>query len=226
MRILCIGDSLGLPREECPYESTWFYRLKEEFVKHEFIDFFDRGLVIKDALARFDTYYQYYKPEIVIIQTGVVDCAPRYINERKSSVKVIIRLFQKLGCESIFWKIVKLRNRRPNCVFTKYEVFQRIYDDLIQKFISLGVKRIIVIKIGHVAESTLKNSPFFNFNVDKYNQAISQICERNPEIVFCANPLDYVSEDDFVDGYHCNPSGMDKVYTILSSLLSDYATIK
>ncbi len=222
MKVLCIGDSLGLPREECSYEDTWFYRLKTRFKEYEFIDYFVRGLEISDALHRYDTYFQYYEPEVVIIQTGVVDCAPRYINDHKLFIIALKKLFQVIGHEDYFWKIVKLRKRRPSCVVTKYEDFLNIYENLVNKLLSLSAKKIIIVKIGHAADSTLKSSPFFNSNVDRFNFALDDIQSRYSNQVIVVDPLRCVREEDFVDGYHCNSTGMKRVFNDLNKAIEEY----
>ncbi len=215
MRVICIGDSLGLPREDCPYESTWFYKLKEDFKTHEFIDFFVRGLEIKDALHRFDTYFKFYKAEIAIIQTGIVDCAPRYICDNKRFVRVLIFIFKTIGLEKLFWKVVKLGGRRENCVYTRYEIFKETYGRLVSELINNGVKKVIIVQIGHATDGVLKRNAMFNKNVDKYNMAIEEISKQHLDKVITVKPLNNVEEQDFVDGYHCNPNGMSKVYVAL-----------
>lgn len=218
MRVLCIGDSLALPREECPYESTWFYRLRQAFPQHEFIDFFKRGLLISDALHMFDTYYQFYDSDVVIIQTGICDCSPRYINDTKRLVVVIKSIFKKLGVESIFWKIVKLRKRRQTCVYTKFDRFKSEYEQLVHKLILSGVNHIILVKIGHAAPSVLPRNPRMNENVDNYNSVIDQLAGDEKEGVVAVDPLNDAPDEYFVDGYHCNPKGMDVVYEQIRSV--------
>lgn len=222
MRVLCIGDSLGLPREDCPYETTWYYLLKEYFKKYEFIDFFVRGLEIENALHRYDTYFQFYSADLAIIQTGIVDCAPRYIRENKKSVKAIIMFFKALGLECLFWKMVKRGGRKRSCVYTKPDDFYRFYTQLVSQLLGGGIKRVIIVKIGHATGDVLKSNPFFNLNVDDYNKILDRIRNDYPTVVVTVNPLESVEEDYFVDGYHCNPKGMKKVYETLKETLSLY----
>ena len=224
MKVLCIGDSLGLPREGCPYETTWFYRLKETFTEHEFIDYFIRGLLIIDALHRYTTYFQYYKADVAIIQTGICDCSPRFINDKKTLPKLLIKISQRIGVEAFFWKIVKMGERKANCVYTQYDTFLNIYSQLVNKLICSGVKKIIFVKIGHATDRVLTKNPFFNSNVDKYNIAIEQICEKYPNETTMIDPLHDIGEEDFVDGYHCNPRGMEKVYMALKAKIATYGS--
>lgn len=226
MRILCIGDSLALPREECPYEDTWFYRLKKTFPHHELVDYFKRGLLIPEALHMFDTYYQFYPAEVAVIQTGICDCSPRYIDDQKLIVVAIKLVFKKLGLESLFWKLVKLRKRRQFCVYTKFDKFKHDYVLLIQKLIAAGTSHVILIKIGHAAPSVLPRNPYMNSNVNKYNTVINQLAVDHKENVIVLEPLNVAKDDFFVDGYHCNPRGMEVVYEQIKSIISQIDAAK
>ena len=219
MRVLCVGDSLGLPRKGCPYEKTWFFKLAKKYPNIEFVDYFKRGLVLTETVNLYNMYYTDYKPDIFIIQTGICDCAPRYLNSNKLFWKLLLNLLGHLGFESYFWKIIKfIFSRRENCVYTKVDVFSQLYRNLIEKFIANGVKKIIVVKIGHAAESVAANNCYFNSNVDKYNNIINKIAVEKKDHIITIDPLHNVHEDLFVDGYHCNSNGMEKVYHDLDGL--------
>ncbi len=221
MKILCIGDSLALPREECQYEDTWFYKLKKDFPQHEFIDYFTRGLLIKNAVFDFDTYYQFYKADVVIIQTGICDCSPRYINNIKRPYKQIQGICTLLKLDGLFWKLVKKRTRKPDCVYTSINSFETLYNQLVKSFLEAGAKKIIVVRIGHSAESVAVRNPYMNQNVDKYNLVLEKIHDRLKEKTILISPLEQVDESFFVDGYHCNAKGMYVVYDKLKGVLSE-----
>lgn len=75
-RIILFTDSLALPRmvpEVTSYEDTYPYLLRKEF---EVFQYSRGGTRIVD-LSDQAPYYQQYKPDCVIIQSGIVDCAPR-----------------------------------------------------------------------------------------------------------------------------------------------------
>lgn len=219
MRIYCIGDSLGLPREGVTYEDTWYYKLKQSYPEHDFVEHFERGLLISTALSNYDNYFVFYPSDVVIIQTGICDCSPRYINENKFSVTIVKKLFRKLGLIDFFWKLVKIGGRNPKCVDTPIDKFSADYDKLISKFINSGVRHIFLIKIGHATESVVKKNKYINENVDKYNEIIENIKEKYRNKIDVIDPLDKIDESLFVDGYHCNAKGMDLVFNYLKKEL-------
>lgn len=144
MKVLCIGDSMGLPRDGCTYENTWFYMLKSLYPQHEFIAYFKRGQIISEALHQYELYYQYYCPDVVIMQTGICDCAPRYINDKKLIWRVVIKLTQKAGLEFLFWRMIKMVfTRNKNCVYTSKSVFHTKLASLIEKLMG-GVKLLLL----------------------------------------------------------------------------------
>lgn len=221
MKILCVGDSLALPREGCTYEESWFYKLSKYYEHIDFVAFFKRGLRISETRALFDLYYCDYFPNYVIIQTGICDCAPRYINAYNLYWKYLIKAFALIGLEKQFWTIIKsVFSRRKNCVYTEPQIFERYYDDLVQKFLSLGVEKILIVKIGHASNCLLDKNPGFNSNVDTYNLILQNIADKYKNNVVCIHPLDDVNNNLFVDGYHCNSKGMDVVYESLKRQLS------
>lgn len=219
MKILCIGDSLGMPREGCPEEDVWISLLKKKFPGSTFIGEFKRARLVKNALACYRQKYRKYNADIVILQLGIVDCSPRYVNTQSYIVRIIYYLFNKLGKSDLYWRIVKSRPRRPSCVYTSPSKFRNEYTSLIKEIINDG-GNVIVIKIGHGGESVLRSSMFFNSNVDRYNKILENIVVQNIGQVCSVNPLDNVGDDDFVDGYHCNEKGMRKVYEALCQVLT------
>ncbi|HEY9049471.1 MAG TPA: SGNH/GDSL hydrolase family protein [Ohtaekwangia sp.] len=79
-RILVVGDSLTLPRdkpETCVYQNTWPELLKKSFIVHQVSI---GGGTIRDLHRQLE-YYKAYNPDIVILQSGIVDCAPRSLSQ-------------------------------------------------------------------------------------------------------------------------------------------------
>lgn len=218
MRVLCIGDSLGLPRKGVRYEDTWFYKLQKKYPSIEFVDFFQRRLLISTALTNFEEYYVHYPSDVVIIQTGICDCSPRYINENKFKWKFLLWLCGLTHTTNLIWRIIKHRKRNPNITLTGYGDFKDKYLSLVNNFFSEGTKYIIIVKIGHGDKRITSKSEYFNSNADRYNQILDKIKMDYDDRIFIVDPLNKENDEYFADGYHCSEKGMDEVFLCLNDI--------
>ena len=219
MKILCIGDSLGLPREGCSVEETWPSLLRKNYPQHTIIEEFQRERLIDNAVKNYNNKFKQYGADIIILQLGICDCAPRHINKTSFVNRLIRKSFSILGLSDLYWKKVKSRPRRPNCVHTKPKRFTNLYNQLVSGAVNDGAT-VIIIEIGHGGASVLMSSPFFNSNVDAYNCILKTISKNHNEKVYIVDPLNEVDDGLFVDGYHCNGKGMRKVYDELCGILN------
>lgn len=79
-KILFITDSLAFPRREpelVMYEDTYIALLKAEFPQCDFIHHGRGGATLVDLFKHSTYYHETLKPDLVFMQSGVVDCAPR-----------------------------------------------------------------------------------------------------------------------------------------------------
>ena len=219
MKILCIGDSLTLPRKGCDYSDTWIARIKTEFQNCDFICNFKGGMLIKDAFQLWDYYYKYSKIDYVILQEGICDCSPRHVNENSYFWRVIIKIAEKIRVSKFLWWLIKLKPRSPSCTFTSRKSFVQFSEKLMDGFFSSEVKAVIIIKIGYGAPTVTSRSKYFNSNVDEYNAFFEKLKVKFGERIVTIDPLKKVNDDMFVDGYHCNAEGMKAVYIELSNVL-------
>lgn len=220
MQVLCVGDSLGMPRVNVPYESTWFYRLSHSYPGIDFIPKFKRRLTSDEILT--PDYSSLYTPDIVILQIGICDCAPR-LYKRDSLICIILeRVFGKY-----FFKIIKrVRKRHPKYADVSVDDFRtnlQCYYDSIRGIPSF--KQLIIILIGASNNKELLiQSPLWHDSIDKYNQILCSFDRFNDVTVI--NPLEGLSEDCFVeDGYHTNSKGNEVVFYELKRILNEYVKL-
>jgi hypothetical protein len=80
LRILFITDSLAFPRAEpefVAYDDTYLARLKVQFPDCDFIHQGRGGANIVDLYKHTAYFHGTVQPDLVFMQSGVVDCAPR-----------------------------------------------------------------------------------------------------------------------------------------------------
>lgn len=218
IKILCIGDSLSLPRQGCCYEDTWVAKLKAKYSTVDFVCNFKGGMLIEDALHYWSNYYQNSRFEIAIIQEGICDCSPRYINDKRLVWKIIIGACKKLKLTKAFWSFVKKRPRSVNCVYTSPSLFAFQYESMVRSMLET-IRYIIIVKIGHGTEAVVARSTHFNDNVNQYNSILDDIQKKYSDRVIVVDPLAMVDDSLFVDGYHCNREGMNNVFLSIDRML-------
>lgn len=218
MKILCVADSLGLPRDGVLYESTWFYKLSQLYGKdNDLIPKFQRSLT-SDSICSPD-YSSFYNPNIVILQIGICDCAPRLYKRKRLFWIVLERVFR-----GYFFKIIKkVRTRTPDRADVSFESFSKNinrYCNLLRK--NSNFKLLVIILIGASNNVNLSNkSPFFHDNIKKYNNVLLSYDKYDDVIVI--DPLGGLTEEYFVeDGYHLNHLGNDVVFNKLKDIIDKY----
>ncbi len=230
-KILCIADSLGLPGHLNKYEDTWFYKLKQEFPNSDFISFFKRQLTTDilvsigggeggvDNWPKGGDCLEAYKPDIVIIQLGIVDCAPRLLNKYD---RVIIKILPKI-LRKPYIEIVKLiRTRNINNTLVPFDIFKSNLDIYIKRAQELGVK-IVFISISVPEKKMLEKNKEIISNVTRYNKYYSEL-ENIYSFIKVTSPLiasDY-DKNIYEDGYHPNVFGQNIIYNKLKDLLNEF----
>lgn len=126
MRILTIGDSLGLPRPHrmnsyspnekelaVSYEQTYSSIIQKDLFQElgskkyfEVINRSRRFCTLKDVIHEFFDYLFYYEPDVIILQIGIVDC---WFREDGKQIVNIEQFKEYLN------KIILLLTLRPNC---------------------------------------------------------------------------------------------------------------
>lgn len=82
--ILIITDSLAFPRSEpqlvC-YEQTWVALLKRACPQADIIHHGRGGATLRELCAHSQYFFRTVSPDLVIMQSGIVDCAPRAMSQ-------------------------------------------------------------------------------------------------------------------------------------------------
>ncbi len=227
-KILCIGDSLTLPRgEDVKYENTWFYLLKHYFQDIDFISFFKRGIttniLVQEGGGDKNTAEKYpfgadclehYKPNIIILQLGIVDCAPRLLKQGMET-KLVNHLPKKIA--NIYIKLIKTTRKRNTA--NTYVSLKKFEDNLINYFErckNQNIEKLIIIKIAIPSQEMVDKNPEIIKNVIKYNAVYDKLEKKYP-FVNSINPLDSSKTNEiiFTDGYHPNAKGNTFVYSEL-----------
>lgn len=195
MNILIITDSLGLPRpfpEQVNYNETWCYQLSEKFNTHQLSI---GGATILELYSQI-TYWKLFKPDLVIVQAGIVDCAPRALtkieNQLINKYTFSRRLFNKYS------KTLIPMMRRRGITYTSKGKFEQgvkqFYNDFKDSLYWIGIAPPSI-------EYEIK-LPGISRNIQIYNQIIRDNIGHNYIDVSDLNESKLMS--DFI---HLNSEG-------------------
>lgn len=222
------GDSISLPR---PQDGISFGKeygfLVYDFLRREVESesfYLNRSIGGAKVKELFDLYSRdliYFNGKgILIIQCGVVDCAPR-------PVPMFIRELISIQPDFIKWRIVKfLHNNRSRILKAGFGTratpptkFRKVY----KKWLSYALEReelVIVINIAPNTDEIENHSPGFRKSIEEYNRIIKEIVDEKKSeklihIDVFSKILEFDPDRKFIinqkDGHHITLDG-HKVY--------------
>lgn len=228
-KIMCIGDSTSLPGHNNLYEDTWFYKLKTSFSDFDFISVFRRSITTEILITEGGGFsdefplgadcLEFYKPNIVILQLGIVDCAPRLLNNFD---KLILKILTN-NLKNFYIKTVKKFKKRKvtNTIVTvdKYQANLKLF---LERCVLNEIKTAILISIPFPDERMLEKNPEIILNIKIYNQILSDFT-KTYSFVKVINPLDSrnFNESIFEDGYHPNQLGNEIVFQDIKKRITE-----
>lgn len=223
-RVLCISDSLGLPRSGVDYARTWFSILQKKIPVADFISVFRRNGTT-EMLASSGDYGDslwFFAPQIIILQLGICDCAPRYIRTTSLLYRLLYRF--PSGLSGIIWKWIKLvRKRSLNCTDVPLGRFRQNLVNYIEQCVKADICRIIIIKIAVPGKAMIKENPEILQAIKLYNDVYDQLAKEYPSLITVVDPLSEGNDLQYVeDGYHPNGCGNAIVAETLEQELMRY----
>jgi acyl-CoA thioesterase-1 len=227
IKVLCIGDSLSLPGHLNKYEDTWPYLLKREFPDVDFINFFKRQLTTEvlntlgggergiDKWPKGADCLEAFMPDVVIVQLGIVDCAPRLMNKVD---KIILNQISN-SLSNYYIKFIKfIRKRKLENTIVPFELFMK-------NWVSYAIRakkcnsKVIIVSISIPDNNLISKNPQVVLNVNRYNKYLFELSQKfeNVFVTKPLNPMNYNGEI-YQDGYHPNKIG----HEILTNQIVDF----
>lgn len=216
-KVLCIGDSLGLPRPGVSYEQTWFAMLQNHYQNEFcFIPSFRRALTSAD-IASVDNL-EIYNPQIVILQVGIVDCAPRLFKRNSKLIFIINRAPSLI--KSVFWRIAKkIRQRKLSNADVSISEFKENLSRYLDRCQQIKTEKVVLISIQNPGSTMLKNNPELLQAIQLYNNILSEMVHLY-QFVIKIDPLRNASNTFYVeDGYHLNELGAKAIFENIKEIL-------
>jgi lysophospholipase L1-like esterase len=225
-RILVIGDSLCIPRASSTYEDTWIYKLKILHPSWDIITLCEGSrttncLRLEKAATGSNCLFL-YKPNIVILQLGIVDCAPRLFPANSMLEKILRRSPDIFSTPVIGW-IKKRQGRKSEYADVSLSEFKSNLEHYFDACSAIAVSKVLVVAIAYPDDRMISKNPLIISVIVKYNAIFRQLA-RNYKFVHVVEPLrvgvskNLLYEDD---GYHFKPSAHDLVVASLEKAISE-----
>lgn len=207
-RVLIFTDSLALPRDKpevCIFERTWVELLRKDgYIIHQV----SIGGATSQELSRQVHYHTSFNPDIVIVQVGIVDCAPRFMTRYEISFwnlfgaigRKVIKSFNKNWIRKI--RGITYVNK------TNFKVNLNFISDLFK-----NKAEVYFIEILPATTDYRKLLPGVEKNIFEYNKIIRTFNN-------CIELKNIPMEGIMSDGHHLNQYGQKFIYSEIKSRLS------
>jgi len=236
MRIVILGDSVifyivspeWLELENLKWKENFFFSediygfiLKRYFKSKGNNEVFVIGYVNNDT--RFQTMFgalardvKQFEPNIVIIQLGICDCAPRLFSQKEKGIILNLPKFIRKKIIKFFSKHRYFFTKRFPKVYVNIYYFRKKYQQILTEIKKIGAYPIII-NIAKPSQDLLNISYNYLRNVRSYNAVLSNLAEKKKQ----CGLIDLYSliEDDpnmlWKDGIHLTKYGHKKLAEIL-----------
>ncbi len=210
--ILIVGDSLGLPRENLSYDKTWPYKLISSLPDYHFICKLQRALtsvMINSGVV--GDWLEYYKPQAVVLQVGIVDCSPRYIKNGGFLMK-LLGVSPSFIRKTVWSLIKKYGSRSSKNVDVNIVDFESNLLKYINRCEKSGVERIFIIKIAKSGSAMINRNPEVLNQIIAYNKVIQKLGDSRQNCIIISE-LEQSDDKCFLeDGYHLNEFGNELLF--------------
>lgn len=206
-RALIIADSLALPRSDVDYEQTWPAMLANRLPAVAWINRAQR-LSTSERLNGEGNQgadcLEFYRPDLVVLQLGICDCAPRVLHRRTAAI--VYRMPFGLGARLSSW-LERRRGRKSTNCFVALPEYERNLRAYLARA-ALGDTVVIAISVLPATHLLASKSPLAGKQIAAYNAALDRLAGEF-ECFRVLHPFDGMASIDnlFVDGYHLNEQG-------------------
>lgn len=216
-RLVIVGDSTALPRDELSYEDTYEFLLKLSMDDWDIFNYSVRGNTLGKILELKQYYFKYINPNIVILHVGIVDAYPRPYPQnavfsflKNQFSKFLFDIDKFLIRTELYYKMSDFFN------FKKTEVNN--FSQSIEYLLSyINAEKVIIVGIIK-AHHQLRKCKIVDSQFDLYNAILKSKISNNIAYI----DLSEISEDFVLsDGYHLNEKGHKYLFNVIKTLLSD-----
>lgn len=234
LRVVAAADSLGLPRRvpsPVGFEQVWptlLERLLQDLgVPARVFNHAQRSMTLPMLVHRFDDVVGLWGADVVVLQVGIVDCAPRLFGRRQHAV-LSSRFFPTAIRRAVIGTASRFRRQiirlRPWVRYTPLPDFERALGRLANRLRQETFRGVVLPIIGTTPDHEHR-SPGYNRSVELFNAAWRQMCAAEG-IRFLEYRDVFLGTDvrDVVcsDGHHLSIQGHQLVAAALARVIASH----
>lgn len=218
---LVITDSVGFPRTEplTLFQNTWLGLLEEKLNQSGFfiVYFQKKGLSTEHIVRELNKILIYTKPDLIILQVGIVDCSPRVLKNSELNFLKKIPIIN-----SVVHRIIKKYYRQLSSLRNLSYIDPYLFKLNLEQ-IKRDFKNNIwcVLPIGLPCDAYIHKSPLIAERITIYNEILIQVFGFSlvPDFLYFSKPiLNNIYTDD---NYHLNENGHHMYSEIISRYLKN-----
>jgi len=211
MRVLLITDSLGCPRPEIDVKHTWTNKILSKYSnKVEVYTYCYPGLSADDININ---YVKFLKPDLIVLQVGVVDACRRALSRNELFVIRHIPIIKRLVghfCKKWHYTITKIRN--------VHYLSEEKFKNIILKIKEETNAHMLFISIAPAGKGLTSKVYNVSGDIVKYNDAVQDIVGLK-----ILNPYtECVDKYILSDGHHLNIKGNLDVFCAVDAAIETY----
>lgn len=204
--LLILTDSVALPRQingsGTSWEDTYIHRLRSQYPRYEIVNVSIGGASIRDLRNQIN-YYKILKPELVVLQCGIVDAAPRAFG------RIEMELIKKLHLFRLTKPFTRLLRKYRSHHYASPQLFERCLREMINAF---GARQFISVGIIPGCADYEARLPGVTRSIETYNSILAR---HTHFISLEAIPRGGVLDDH----HHVNRIGLDYIFQRLSNCI-------
>jgi lysophospholipase L1-like esterase len=215
LKILILSDSLPLARtkpEVCKYNDTWPTLLKQQ--GHHIHQVSIGGATSSDLLKQVH-YHDSFHPDIVLIQVGIVDCAPRVFNKKEINILNMLGVINRKIIKPLTTKYDRKLRVLRNQQFTSEKIFKKNILSFLQHYQSSKLFFIPIIKAN---KCYIKQLPNIEENITAYNKIIEETASQEQTLSLASFDVESCLMSD---NHHLNTKGHRAISHIIEEVLND-----
>jgi hypothetical protein len=155
-------------------------------------------------------------PDIVILQQGMAECAPRLFHKQSLEYYIVSRILPARIREWYIDYVKKHRGRDPEITDVEPEQFRANITGFVRRAQSISA-RVIIIPILPPAEILLKKSPHILKNINQFNEIYHEAARSFPNVIIV---------DPFREGTDINELAIDEIHVNKKALRMIFDALK